>query len=56
MTRRYLRKQELKEYRRHLLHKECSRGTIEKYLRDARQFMRWLNGAAVERSSVSAWK
>ena len=56
MTHRYLRKQELKEYRCHLLHKECSCGTIEKYLRDVRQFMRWLNGAAVEGSSVSTWK
>ena len=43
-------------YCAHLQQEERSSGTIAKYMRDVRQFFSWLNGTAVDRGKVAAWK
>ncbi len=35
---------------------ERSDGTVEKYLRDLKQFARWLGGGAVTKEAASSWK
>ena len=47
----------LARYRAYLLGEERSAGTVEKYLRDIREFSAWLPaGAAVEKAAVLRWK
>lgn len=41
---------------RYLSAEERSAGTREKYIRDLRAFAAWLNGRAVTKESVTAWK
>lgn len=53
---RYLGSEQLEQYRNYLQQEEHSEGTIDKYLRDIRQFMSWLHGEPIDRSQVSAWK
>lgn len=53
---RYLGIEQLEQYRNYLQQEEHSEGTIDKYLRDIRQFMIWLHGEPIDRSQVSAWK
>ncbi len=43
-------------YRAHLCAEERSAGTIDKYLRDVRTFSVFLDGKAVTREAVNAWK
>lgn len=43
-------------YSAHLQEEERRPATIEKYLRDLRQFAAWLGGAAVCAASIAAWK
>lgn len=43
-------------FRRYLIGEERARTTIEKYLRDIRSFAAWLDGKAVTRECVAAWK
>lgn len=43
-------------YGRYLQAEERSSGTIEKYLRDVRAFMGWLDGRAVTKDRTVEWK
>ena len=51
-----LTEQQLQAFDRHLLREECSPGTIDKYLRDTRAFLRWLEGRPVTREAAARWK
>ena len=46
----------LAAYAQHLRTEERSAGTIEKYMRDAASFARWLGGDEVTRQRTAAWK
>ena len=46
----------LDSYREHLLQEERAPATVEKYLRDARAFAAWLEGRAVTKDQIHAWK
>lgn len=46
----------LAAFARQLRWDERSEGTVEKYLRDMRQFAAWLDGRAVSRDTAAAWK
>ena len=46
----------LEAYRAHLLAEERAPGTVEKYLRDAAAFFRWLEGRPVTRETAAAWR
>ena len=46
----------IEDYEDHLMEEERGAATIEKYLRDAREFVRWLGGAPVTKQAVIAWK
>lgn len=46
----------LKEYKDHLLEEERSASTVEKYLRDVGEFVRWLEGGLVNKQTMIAWK
>lgn len=46
----------LERYRAHLLEEERSASTVEKYLRDAGEFTRWLDGGPVNKQAMIAWK
>ena len=48
--------QTLEEYRSWLVSEERQTGTIEKYLRDVRELMLFLNGTEITKERVSAWK
>lgn len=56
MKRREITEARLISFERYLIREERSAGTIEKYLRDVRQFSGWLDGAEVTKSATSAWK
>ena len=43
-------------YAQHLRAEERAPGTIEKYLRDARKFVAWLDGRPITKETVSGWK
>lgn len=40
----------------HLRQEERSSGTIEKYLRDAAEFSRWLGGRALNKEAAAGWR
>ena len=48
--------QQINAYARHLYLEEKSAATMEKYLRDVRTFVRWLDGRAVSKEATSQWK
>lgn len=48
--------QKLQAYARHLRQEEKSSATIEKYLRDIRTFICWLDGRDVTRELAAGWK
>lgn len=48
--------EQISAFGRYLRDEERAAGTIEKYLRDVRQFVAWLEGRAVSREHVAAWK
>lgn len=48
--------QPIGEYEAWLRREERASGTREKYLRDVRAFRSWLNGRAVDKEQVAAWK
>ena len=43
-------------YKQYLQKEERSNGTVEKYLRDIRSFLRFLNGRAVTKELTALWK
>lgn len=43
-------------YGQHLRREDRSTGTVDKYLRDVRGFLRWLDGAPVTREDVNRWR
>ncbi len=47
---------ELKKFNRFLLKEEREKGTIEKYLRDLKVFLSWLDGKTVSKASAISWK
>lgn len=56
MDNRKLTEMRLSDYEQHLKIEGRSTGTIEKYLRDARAFTKWLNDQAVTNERLYAWK
>ena len=46
----------IENFANHLSHEEASRATREKYLRDVQAFFLYLNGSAVTKELVIAWK
>lgn len=48
--------EQIEAYGRRLGEEERARGTIEKYLRDVRQFAAWLDGRPVTKEMASGWK
>lgn len=46
----------LEEYKAHLLEEERGASTVEKYLHDAEEFVRWLEGDLVSKQAMIAWK
>lgn len=47
---------ELAEFTVYLQNEERSVGTIEKYLRDVRQFVKWAGGRQINKQTVGEWK
>ena len=47
---------QLAAYAAHLREEECSRGTIEKYLRDVRTFAQWLGARELTKETAVEWK
>ena len=47
---------DLAAFRAWLLQEERSAATVEKYLRDVRQFAAWLDGAALDKAACAEWK
>ena len=48
--------EQLRIFAQYLRREERSRGTVEKYLRDASAFVRWLNGRPVTKEAVLLWR
>ena len=46
----------LQQFAGHLEREERSRGTVEKYLRDVRQFLLWLHGRELTKELAAAWR
>ena len=46
----------LDRFAQYLREEERSDATLEKYLREVRQFFLWLSGAQVSKTAVSQWK
>lgn len=51
-----LSKEIIMEYENYLISEERSKGTVEKYIRDVKKFLRWLNGWTVTKEKGIAWK
>ena len=47
---------ELAAYERYLIGEERSTGTIQKYLRDTQEFLRWLDGRDVTKELAAQWR
>lgn len=56
MKKRHITNNHLAAFGKHLITEELSAGTIEKYLREVRQFSAWLQGASLAKDSASRWK
>ena len=52
----YITEQTMDGFRQWLVSEERQSGTIEKYLRDVRELMAYLNGKEITKEGVSAWK
>lgn len=52
----YLTLDDIRDYEQHLCHEEKSIATKEKYLRGVRAFYSWINGLAITKETVIAWK
>ena len=48
--------EQIVNYGKYLQNEERSRGTIEKYLRDVKNFANWLDGKPVTMEAVTLWK
>ena len=56
MEQRIITAEQLIFFRRHLESEERSAATVEKYLREARQFSAWLGGEPVSKAAAARWK
>ena len=56
MDSRTMTAESLSAFEQYLKTEERSNATIEKYLRDTRQFAAWLDGRAVTKEAVASWK
>ncbi len=56
MRSRHITIKRFERYKDHLLQEERSPATVEKYLRDVKEFVRWLDGGPVSKQSAVAWK
>ena len=56
METKYMTREAVEAFAAQLTEEERSRATIEKYLRDVRQFAQWLMGRPVTKRAVAAWK
>ena len=56
MNERIITNDQIADYAAHLHSEERAPGTIEKYLRDARSFAVWLDGAPVTKENATGWK
>ena len=51
-----LTSEQIAAFESYLRREERSAGTVDKYLRDVRQFAAWLDGGAVTKDAVARWK
>lgn len=56
MKKRMMDRRQISMFQAYLQAQERSRGTVEKYVRDVAAFYGWLDGRAVTRDVVAAWK
>ena len=56
MERKTVTEERIRRFASVLAEEERSAGTIEKYVRDVRNFAVWLEGAEVSRERTSAWR
>ena len=56
MEHRYITEERLAAYRKELESAERAAGTVEKYLRDLRQFAAWLGGRGVSKELAAEWR
>lgn len=56
MEQKYLNAEQLSAYEKYLKREERSVGTIEKYLRDIRAFVRWLAERPLSKEETAGWK
>lgn len=46
----------IEEFKTNLIREERAKGTVEKYVRDVKRFVIWLDGRTLTKELVSAWK
>lgn len=56
MEQKYLNAEQLSAYEQYLKREERSIGTIEKYLRDVRAFVKWLAERPLSKEETAGWK
>lgn len=56
MKSKYLAPEQIADYAKHLRTEERAPGTVEKYVRDARSFLHWLDGRPVSRDLAARWR
>jgi integrase/recombinase XerD len=56
MDNRVITMEQMNSFCQYLRQEERSAATVEKYLRNVRQFAAWLDGAAVCKNAVAQWK
>lgn len=56
MEQRTLTERQIQDFSGHLQNEERAGATIEKYMRDVREFAVWLNGGAVNKEAALTWR
>ena len=56
MEGRYINSEIIRRFQKHLMEEEKSDATIEKYIRDVKAFVSYINGAAITKETVIAYK
>lgn len=51
-----MREDTIRDFCGYLCEEECSRGTVEKYVRDVKNFYTWLDGRTVNKENAAKWK
>lgn len=56
MQKKMITEYDISSFRKMLLEKERSIGTVEKYIRDVKNFTKWHNGEQITKESAIRWK